>query len=74
MSEAQEFGLMVCETLGISPSVVRSIVIEVYPSEVLRVTLEVRAGDSEVLEWARSESLKNADKVVLIELRDAEMV
>ena len=74
MSEAQEFGMLVCETLGISSSVVRSITIEIYPGEILRVTLEVRAGDSEVLEWARSESLKNADKVVLIELRDAEMV
>ena len=62
----KEFGEMVCKTLGISPGIVRSVVVEARPQDVLIITLEVRADSEEVLEWAKNEGLRNPTRIVLV--------
>jgi len=58
----------VCKTLGINSEIVRSVVIEAFPESVLTITLEVPADNPQVLEWAKSEEIRNAGRVVLMEI------
>jgi hypothetical protein len=66
--DSEDFGALVCETLGISPDIVSSVVIEAFPDSVLTITLEVRAKDPRVVEWAKSEEIKKAGRVILMEM------
>lgn len=63
---SEDFGVQVCKTLGVSPDAVTSVVIEALPEQVLIITLQVVADDPEILEWARSEKLKNPTRIVLV--------
>lgn len=73
MSEnSKDFGVMVCESLGVEPSAVRNVVVEANPGEDLVITLEVRANSEMVRAWAESQEIKNAGRVFLIEVEDME--
>lgn len=70
---SEAFGVQVCKTLGLSPDAVTSVVIEAYPQDVLIVTISVRADEPEILEWAKSERLKNPSRINLVGVESKEM-
>lgn len=72
VATVEEFGKMVCDSLGIKGGVC-SVVIEAYPQEALTITMEVSANSEEVRKWAQSQSIANPGRVVLIEIDDGEM-
>jgi hypothetical protein len=63
VSEELDFGRLVCQSIGLNPEIVRSIVIEVFPESGLTITLEIPP-DSEI---AREE-LKHPKRVILMEI------
>lgn len=73
MNNGKELGEVVCKSIGLDPTIVRSIIIEIYPDEPVTMTIEVSAKSKEVIVWARDQKIMNPDKIVIIEQDEWEM-